>query len=78
MKGQYVFINIDGVVMPQLLDSEEAGTVLRSVLKQNAIVLPVVCRASNNQDALAIYKEKVVGNLEMIELSTKKEAVHVQ
>ncbi|WP_338883073.1 hypothetical protein [Xenorhabdus sp. TH1] len=73
----FAFISCSGVIVAQDLDSCEAGTVLSSTLKQKAIILPVTCSAPNSKRAMEIYKEKVEGNSEILELMGRKESTHV-
>lgn len=76
-KSLYVFMSCSGEIIPQCLDQEEAGTVLSSMLKQKAIILPITCTAISSEEALSIYRNKVKDNMEIFELFTNKESAHV-
>jgi hypothetical protein len=73
----YVFLSIQGHIITQDLSSEEAGPVIATLLKERAIVLPVICRSESSVQALTLYENKVQNNLEIFELFLNKELVDV-
>mgnify|MGYP001386750349 CR=1 FL=1 len=76
-KSKYAFINCRGIVIAQNLESKDAGATLKELLLERAIIMPVTCSANNSSEAIEIYHEQIEENLDIIELSGKKESVHV-
>lgn len=74
----FVFFSKDHVLIPQATNAEEFPYVACEMLRERALVLPFTCHAVDSQQALALYHEKIAGNLDMIGLLAQKEMLHVK
>ena len=77
-KQKYIFFNCNGQIVPQNLYDNESGEVIVAMLDQKAVILPITCSAENSYQALNIYEDKVVGNLDSLMVITTKESLHVK
>ncbi|WP_114783474.1 hypothetical protein [Vibrio tetraodonis] len=59
LNKKFIFFDIKGVIIPQDLESEDFGEVTRELVKQKAVLIPVICHANNVRHAFDIYQEKI-------------------
>lgn len=56
---KFIFFDMKGIIIPQDLESEDFGEVTRELVKQKAVLIPVICHASSVRHAFDIYQEKI-------------------
>ncbi|NOH71975.1 hypothetical protein F0225_11595 [Vibrio pectenicida] len=59
---EFIFFSIEDIIIPQELDSEDFGEVARELIKQKAILLPVICHAESDRHAVQSYKDKIISH----------------
>lgn len=73
-KGKkFIFFSIGNMVIPQELESEDFGEVARELIKQKAMLIPVICFADSDRHAVRIYKEKLLRDTTLRQMCDIKE-----